>query len=168
MPVTTIANRSIGGIPQNITHVYRDDNLESTRGTRLQVNSINGRIWVVDVTPSKAAKTLGGRVVNGTFIRRGWDLENEIWRQARISGKSLLMHGIAYKYFQRYRMYPRCRGLLFHWRRMDLTIVTAAIKYLIHTTFVKSGKTRDCYLLRVLCFRSLGPNGTVYSTRPCQ
>jgi len=70
-----IESQSIGGIPENITYFYRDDNLESTRGTRFQVNPINSRIWVADVVSSKAPKTFGDRQVKGAFIRRRTHLE---------------------------------------------------------------------------------------------
>jgi hypothetical protein len=73
--LTAIASQSIGGIPENITYVYRDHNLESTRGTGFQVNSIDSRIWVADVAPSKAPKTLGDQQVKGAFIRRRTHLD---------------------------------------------------------------------------------------------
>jgi len=63
-------SQSVGGIPENITYVYHDHNLELTRGTRFQVNPIHSRIRVVDVTPSKTPKTLGDRQIKGTLIRR--------------------------------------------------------------------------------------------------
>ena len=68
--VADSCNQSVGSIPENITYIYHDHNLEPTRGTGFQVNAINSRIRVVDVVPSKTPKTLGDRQVEGTLIRR--------------------------------------------------------------------------------------------------
>jgi hypothetical protein len=71
-------SQSINSIPENITYFYGDDNLESTEGARFQVNSVDERLWVVDIAPSKTPKTLRGRHVENLSLvrcRTGLDLE---------------------------------------------------------------------------------------------
>jgi len=52
--------QSIDIIPENITYFYGDDDLESTRGPRFQVNTVDERLGIVDIAHSKAPKTLRG------------------------------------------------------------------------------------------------------------
>src|SRR6266403_3860377 len=54
------AMRSIDGTPENITYFYGDDDLESTRGPRFQVNSVDERLGIADIAHSKVPKTLRG------------------------------------------------------------------------------------------------------------
>ena len=54
------AMQSIDSIPENITYFYGDDDLESTRGPRFQVNSVDERLGIADIAHSKAPKTLRG------------------------------------------------------------------------------------------------------------
>jgi hypothetical protein len=63
-------SQSINSIPKNITYFYGDDNLESTRGPRFQVDSINERLGVVDITPSKTPKTLQDRYIEDLSLIR--------------------------------------------------------------------------------------------------
>jgi hypothetical protein len=55
----------VDGIPKNVSYIYRDHNLKSARRIRLQVDSVNERVWVVDIASSKTPKTLGDRHVDG-------------------------------------------------------------------------------------------------------
>jgi hypothetical protein len=64
-------SQSINSIPENITYLYGDDNLESTTGARFQVNSINKRLWVVDIALSKTPKTFWDRHVKDLSLVRG-------------------------------------------------------------------------------------------------
>ena len=76
----TAYSHSIIGIPENITYVYGDDNLESTRGARFQVNSDNERSWVVDIALSETPKTLRYRYVKELGLvrcRTGLDLKTQ-------------------------------------------------------------------------------------------
>jgi hypothetical protein len=55
--------------------------LESTRGARFQVNTVNERLWVVDIAHSKTPETLRDRHVRDLSLvrcRAGLDLET--WR----------------------------------------------------------------------------------------
>ena len=62
--------QSTDGIPGNVSHIYRDHNLKSTKRTRFQVDSVYERLWVVDIAPRKTLKTLGDRHVNGVSLVR--------------------------------------------------------------------------------------------------
>ena len=76
--LTDSHGQSINSIPENITYFNGDDNLESTRGARFQVNSINERLRVVDIAPCKTPKTLRDRHVKVLSLVRchtGLDLE---------------------------------------------------------------------------------------------
>ena len=65
-------NRSINSIPENITYFYRDDSLESTRGARFRVNSVNSRLWVIDIAPSNTPEALRDRQVEDLGLVRCW------------------------------------------------------------------------------------------------
>ena len=68
--LAAIYTQSINSIPKNITYFYDDDDLESTRRSRLQVNSVNERLWVVDIVPSKTPKTLRDRYIKDLSLIR--------------------------------------------------------------------------------------------------
>ena len=44
--------------------------MESTRGARFQVNTVNERPWVVDIAPGKTPKTLWDRHVKDLSLVR--------------------------------------------------------------------------------------------------
>ncbi len=70
--------QSIDSIPKNITNFYGDDDLESTRGARFQVNSIDERLGIADIAHSKTPKTLrDGHDMDLSLIgcRAGLDLD---------------------------------------------------------------------------------------------
>jgi hypothetical protein len=70
-------SQSIDGIPDNVSYIYRDHNLKSTGRIRFQVDTVNERLWIVDIAPSKTPKTLGDRHINGLSVRHctalDWD-----------------------------------------------------------------------------------------------
>jgi hypothetical protein len=71
-------SQSIDSIPENVTYLYGDDDLESTKGPWLQVNSINERLRIVDIAPSKTPKALRDRYIKDLSLiqlRTGLDLE---------------------------------------------------------------------------------------------
>ena len=86
--------QSIDNIPENITYFYGDDNLESTGRTRLQVNTVNERLGVVDIAHSKMPKTLRDQHVKDLSLvrhRTGLDLEGTCYLLQRYVGSGLLI-----------------------------------------------------------------------------
>ena len=57
-------------VPENVSYINHNHNLELTGRTRLQVDTVNERLWVVNIAPSKTPKTLGDRHVNGLSLIR--------------------------------------------------------------------------------------------------
>jgi hypothetical protein len=86
--------QSIDNIPENITYFYGDDNLESTGRTRLQVNTVNERLGVVDIAHSKTAKALRHRHVKDLSLNghcTSLDLERAYYLLQRYVCSGLLI-----------------------------------------------------------------------------
>jgi hypothetical protein len=87
-------SRSVDGIHENITYLYRDDNLESATGTSFHADCIYERLWVVDKVLSKAPKTLRDRHVKGLSLIRCrvvLDLDRAVGLRQRCVASSLLI-----------------------------------------------------------------------------
>ncbi|KAI0276017.1 hypothetical protein BGY98DRAFT_1177976 [Russula aff. rugulosa BPL654] len=80
-----VKSRSVDGIPENVGYIYRDHNLKSTRWARFQVDSINERLRVVNIAPSKTTKTLRDRHVNGLSLIMHWTVLDCCLRQSSSS-----------------------------------------------------------------------------------
>jgi len=87
-------SQSIDGVSENVSYIYRDHSLKSTRRTRFQMDILNDRLWIVDIAPSKTPKTLGDRHVNGLSLIRGHtvlDLDRAYWLRQRCVASVLLI-----------------------------------------------------------------------------
>lgn len=87
-------SQSIDGVPENASYIYRNHSLKSTRRARFQMNTVNDRLWVVDIAPGQTPKALGDRHANGLSpIRRRTvlDLVRAHWLRQRCVASVLLI-----------------------------------------------------------------------------